>query len=175
MKKIDGGVTAPKGFKAAGLYAGIKKGGKKDMAMVYSEVPCRAAGVFTTNVVKAAPVKWDHEVVYESEFAQAVVVNSGVANACTGIEGYNCCKEMAAEAGKVLGVPGDAVLVAEHAVMRTAEMRHEDRDYAFSGAHCFSASNALQAAICSASFFDLPLPSPVGTPLMSTRKVKSLL
>ena len=80
MKKIDGGVTAPKGFKAAGLYAGIKKGGKKDMAMVYSEVPCRAAGVFTTNVVKAAPVKWDHEVVYESEFAQAVVVNSGVAH-----------------------------------------------------------------------------------------------
>ena len=117
MKKIDGGVTAPKGFKAAGLYAGIKKGGKKDMAMVYSEVPCRAAGVFTTNVVKAAPVKWDHEVVYESEFAQAVVVNSGVANACTGIEGYNCCKEMAAEAGKVLGVPGDAVLVASTGVI----------------------------------------------------------
>ena len=83
MKYIEGGVTAPKGFKAAGLYAGIKKGGKKDMAMVYSEVPCRAAGVFTTNVVKAAPVKWDYKVVHESEFAQAVVVNSGVANACT--------------------------------------------------------------------------------------------
>ena len=74
-----------------------------------------------------------------------------------------------------LKLSGDAVLVAEHAVMRAAEMRHEDRDYAFSGAHCFSASNALQAAICSASFFDLPLPSPVGTPFMSTRKVKSLL
>ena len=74
-----------------------------------------------------------------------------------------------------LKLPGDAVLVAEHAVVRAAEMRHEDRDYALSGAHFFSASNALQAAICSASFFDLPLPSPAGTPFMSTRKVKSLL
>ena len=74
-----------------------------------------------------------------------------------------------------LQLPGDAVLVAEHAVVRAAEVRHEDRDYALSGAHFFSASNALQAAICSASFFDLPLPSPTGTPLTSTRKVKSLL
>ena len=74
-----------------------------------------------------------------------------------------------------LKLSGDAVLVAEHAVVRAAEVRHENRDYALSGAHFFSASNALQAAICSASFFDLPLPSPVGTPFMSTRKVKSLL
>ena len=88
MKKTEGGVTAPEGFKAAGLYAGIKKGGKKDMAMIFSEAPCRAAGVFTTNVVKAAPVKWDYQVVHEGGAAQAVVVNSGVANACTGEEGY---------------------------------------------------------------------------------------
>ena len=117
MKYIAGGVTAPKGFKAAGLYAGIKKGGKKDMAMVYSEVPCRAAGVFTTNVVKAAPVKWDYKVVHESEFAQAVVVNSGVANACTGEEGYRYCVEMAAEVGKALNIPGDSVLVASTGVI----------------------------------------------------------
>ena len=117
MKYIEGGVTAPKGFKAAGLYAGIKKGGKKDMAMVYSEVPCRAAGVFTTNVVKAAPVKWDYKVVHESEFAQAVVVNSGVANACTGEEGYRYCVEMAAEVGKALNIPGDSVLVASTGVI----------------------------------------------------------
>ena len=117
IKKIDGGVTAPRGFKAAGLYAGIKKGEKKDMAMVYSEAPCKAAGVFTTNVVKAAPVKWDYKVVHESAYAQAVVVNSGVANACTGEEGYGYCVDMAAEAGKALGIPGDAVLVASTGVI----------------------------------------------------------
>ena len=63
MKIIDGGVTAAKGFKAAGMHAGIKKGTKKDMAMVFSSTPCAAAGVFTTNLVKAAPVKWDKEIV----------------------------------------------------------------------------------------------------------------
>ena len=117
MKRIEGGVTAPKGFQAAGLYAGIKKGHKKDMAMIFSEAPCRAAGVFTTNVVKAAPVKWDYKVVHESKFAQAVVVNSGVANACTGKEGYACCRETAGEAGKLLGIPEDAVLVASTGVI----------------------------------------------------------
>lgn len=117
MKRIEGGVTAPKGFQAAGLYAGIKKGHKKDMAMIFSEAPCRAAGVFTTNVVKAAPVKWGYKVVHESKFAQAVVVNSGVANACTGEEGYACCRETAGEAGKLLGIPEDAVLVASTGVI----------------------------------------------------------
>ena len=117
MKRIEGGVTAPKGFQADGLYAGIKKGHKKDMAMIFSEAPCRAAGVFTTNVVKAAPVKWDYKVVHESKFAQAVVVNSGVANACTGEEGYACCRETAGEAGKLLGIPEDAVLVASTGVI----------------------------------------------------------
>ena len=117
MKRIEGGVTAPKGFQAAGLYAGIKKGHKKDMAMIFSEAPCRAAGVFTTTVVKAAPVKWDYKVVHESKFAQAVVVNSGVANACTGEEGYACCRETAGEAGKLLGIPEDAVLVASTGVI----------------------------------------------------------
>ncbi len=58
MKKTDGGVTAAKGFQAAGCAAGIKKEGTMDMAMIFSEVPCHAAGTFTTNVVKAAPVKW---------------------------------------------------------------------------------------------------------------------
>ena len=64
MKIIDGGVTAAEGFQAAGLAAGIKKGNTKDMALVYSEKPCVAAGTFTTNVVKAAPVKWDQHIVY---------------------------------------------------------------------------------------------------------------
>lgn len=116
MKKIDGGVTAPKGFQATGIEAGIKKN-RKDMAMIYSEVPCQVAGVFTTNIVKAAPVKWDQEVVYHSEFAQAVVVNSGVANACTGVEGYEYCKEMAEETGKALNISMDSVLVASTGVI----------------------------------------------------------
>lgn len=116
MKRIDGGVTAPKGFMAAGVWAGIKKV-KKDMALIYSSVPCMAAGVFTTNVVKAAPVKWDKLVADESEFVQAVIVNSGVANACTGAEGYQYCMDMAKETGKALNIPQSAVFVASTGVI----------------------------------------------------------
>lgn len=61
MKIIEGGVTAAQGFEAAGVEASIKYQNRKDMAMIYSRVPCRAAGVFTSNVVKAAPVLWDTE------------------------------------------------------------------------------------------------------------------
>ncbi|MCI8465693.1 MAG: bifunctional glutamate N-acetyltransferase/amino-acid acetyltransferase ArgJ [Lachnospiraceae bacterium] len=117
MRWIEGGVTAPKGFQAAGISAGIKKGKTKDMAMVYSEVPCQAAGVFTTNVVKAAPVRWDYEVVHKSAYAQAVVVNSGVANACTGEEGLRHCAETAKAAGEALGILDRAVLVASTGVI----------------------------------------------------------
>ena len=117
MKRLEGGVTAAKGFQAAGIYAGIKKNNKSDMAMVYSEVPCIAAGTFTTNLVKAAPVKWDQKVVKESDSAQAIVVNSGVANACTGEEGYQSCMDMAKKAGEVLSIPQDAVLVASTGVI----------------------------------------------------------
>lgn len=117
MKYIDGGVTAAKGFQAAGGAAGIKKDGIKDMALVYSEVPCVAAGTFTTNVVKAAPVKWDQQIVYHHPTAQAVVCNSGVANACTGEEGFGYCKETAGTAAEVLNVPEDAVLVASTGVI----------------------------------------------------------
>ena len=75
MKKIEGGVTAAKGFEAAGVASGIRKKGRLDMAIVYSHKPCHVAGAFTTNVVKAAPVKWDQKIVKESAYAQAVVVN----------------------------------------------------------------------------------------------------
>ncbi|MDE7112645.1 MAG: bifunctional ornithine acetyltransferase/N-acetylglutamate synthase, partial [Acetatifactor sp.] len=84
MKQIEGGVTAAKGFQAAGVEAGVKYQNRKDMALICSTSPCRVAGTFTSNVVKAAPVKWDQKVVAQSPFAQAVVVNSGIANACTG-------------------------------------------------------------------------------------------
>ena len=117
ITRIEGGVTAAEGFEAAAAAAGIKYQGRDDMALVYSRVPCRAAGTFTTNVVKAAPVKWDQKVVAESPFVQAVVVNSGIANACTGAEGYGYCKETAEETAKVFGIPEEAVLVASTGVI----------------------------------------------------------
>lgn len=117
MKIIDGGVTAAKGFKAAAAAAEIKYKGRTDMAMVYSEVPCVAAGTFTTNVVKAAPVKWDQDIVYNHPSAQVVICNSGIANACTGAEGYGYCKETADAAAEILGVAADSVLVASTGVI----------------------------------------------------------
>ncbi len=116
MKKIEGGVTAARGFRAIGIAAGIKKD-KKDMAMLYSQVPCRAAGTFTTNIVKAAPVKWDQEIVYHQKTAQAVVMNSGVANACTGAEGYGYCLETAKTAADLLGIQANQVLTASTGVI----------------------------------------------------------
>ena len=117
MKKIDGGVTAAQGFEAAGVASGIRKHGRLDMAIVYSKKPCVAAGTFTTNVVKAAPVKWDQKIVKESEYAQAIVVNSGIANACTGAEGYGYCEETVQKVSDVLGIPADAVLVGSTGII----------------------------------------------------------
>lgn len=117
MVNIAGGVTAAKGFMANGLNAGIKNNIKKDMALVYSEVPCKAAGTFTTNRVKAAPVKWDYKIVHESEYVQAVVVNSGVANACTGEEGYGYCMDMSKAVGAEMNIPAESVLVASTGVI----------------------------------------------------------
>ena len=92
MKQIQGGVTAAKGFEAAGVEAAIKYQNRKDMALIVSKAPCTVAGTFTSNVVKAAPVLWDKQIVEHSAFAQAVVVNSGIANACTGRQGLSCCE-----------------------------------------------------------------------------------
>lgn len=117
MKIITGGVTAAKGFEAASVEAQIKYKNRKDMALVYSTVPCVAAGTFTTNVVKAAPVKWDQEIVYHAPAAQAVIINSGIANACTGAEGYGYCRQTAEAAAKILHVPEDSVLVASTGVI----------------------------------------------------------
>jgi len=119
MKVIDGGVTAAKGFSAYGLRVGIKEGNteKKDMAMIYSKEPCVAAGTFTTNQVKAAPVKWDSNIVENSDFVHAVVCNSGVANACTGTEGMKYCEDMAEATAKALNVGKDEVLVASTGVI----------------------------------------------------------
>ncbi len=117
MKIITGGVTAAKGFEAASVAAEIKYKNRTDMALVYSTVPCVAAGTFTTNVVKAAPVKWDQEIVYHAPAAQAVVINSGIANACTGAEGYGYCRQTAEAAAKILNIAEDSVLVASTGVI----------------------------------------------------------
>lgn len=117
MKSIEGGVTAAKGFLSASTAAEIKYKNRKDMALLYSEAPCRVAGAFTTNVVKAAPVKWDQEIVKNSTYAQAVVVNAGIANACTGAEGYGYCKDTADVAAEALQIPPEAVLVASTGVI----------------------------------------------------------
>lgn len=116
MEIISGGVTAPKGYKAAGIYAGIKKK-KKDMALVYSVVPAKAAGTFTTNLVKAAPVVWDMKIVQEYGAAQAVVLNSGVANACTGALGVENNEKMAAFMAEELGLKKEEVLTASTGVI----------------------------------------------------------
>lgn len=117
MKVRTGGVTAAKGFEAAGAEAGIKYKNRKDMAIVYSQRPCVLAGTFTSNVVKAAPVLWDKKVVEESPFGQAVIINAGIANACTGKEGYSYCDRTAKAAAKALGIPEESVLVASTGVI----------------------------------------------------------
>ena len=117
MKVIEGGVTAAKGFEAAGAQAEIKYKNRKDMAMIYSQQPCKAAGTFTRNVVKAAPVVWDKEIVTNSPYVQAVVVNAGIANACTGKQGMDYCREEAEYAGELLHIPHNAVLVGSTGVI----------------------------------------------------------
>lgn len=117
MEKIKGGVTAAKGFEASSTAAGIKYKDRTDMALIYSQVPCEAAGTFTTNVVKAAPVKWDRQVVDSGKKAQAVIVNSGIANACTGAEGFGYCRDTAEAAAKYLSVDAEGVLIGSTGVI----------------------------------------------------------
>lgn len=118
MKIIEGGITAAKGFRAAGIRAGVKPTAvKKDMAMIVSECDAVCAGTFTLNRVKAAPVKWDQQIVDSRETVRAVVVNSGVANACTGKKGMANCRLTAESAAEKLHVQTEDVLVASTGVI----------------------------------------------------------
>ena len=99
ISNIPGGVTAAKGFSAACCAAGIKYRDRTDMAMVFSSVPCAAAGVFTSNKVKAAPVLWDMNLVRSGSPAQSVVVTAGIANAATGKTDLDLCGGTAEYAG----------------------------------------------------------------------------
>ena len=117
MEQITGGITAATGFMAASCEANIKYSGRTDMAMVYSKEPCECAGTFTTNVVKAACVQWDMRIVESGKPMHAVVVNSGIANACTGQEGFDACEATARAVTDSLGVSYDSVAVASTGVI----------------------------------------------------------
>lgn len=141
MKYIHGGICVAKGFLSAGIYAGIKRQpNKRDIALIYSQSPCVAAGVFTKNLVKAAPIK-----VTETHLKlcspQAIIINSGNANACTGEQGYRDAMLMASLTASALNLPTEAVAVASTGVigvtlpmekitagivMAVSELSHED-------------------------------------------------
>lgn len=116
MRKYKGNVTTPMGFQAAGVYAGIRKE-KKDIALVYSETPCVAGGTFTTNRVKAAPVVWDMQLLHNGVPKHAVVLNSGIANACMGQQGIDDNFRMAAKAAKELGITPEQVFTASTGII----------------------------------------------------------
>ncbi|HWP82496.1 MAG TPA: bifunctional glutamate N-acetyltransferase/amino-acid acetyltransferase ArgJ [Bacteroidota bacterium] len=116
VHETHGGVTAPKGFRAAGMYCGIRKV-KKDLALIVSDVPAVAAGVFTLNKTQAAPILVDKIQLKKSQFCSAIVVNSGNANACTGERGLNDAWTMVSETAKSLKLPEDQVLVSSTGVI----------------------------------------------------------
>ena len=115
--QVEGGVCAAEGFSAASCEANIKYKNRTDMAMVFSKVPAECAGTFTTNLVKAACVQWDQKIVASKKPMQAIVVNSGIANACTGKEGFDACEATARAVEKYLGVAYDSVAVASTGVI----------------------------------------------------------
>ena len=117
MKTISGGtITSPKGFLAGAVRAGIKPSGGLDLGILYSEVSCVAAGLFTTNRIKAAPVLWCQEHIAGGK-AQAIVANAGCANACTGERGLEDAAKMASLAAKRLGIAHQDVLVVSTGVI----------------------------------------------------------
>ncbi|SFB37187.1 glutamate N-acetyltransferase [Acetitomaculum ruminis DSM 5522] len=117
MKVIEEEIKIPKGYKAAAVSAGIKKENRLDMALIFSESPCVTAGTYTTNVVKAAPVLWDKEITASDTKARAIVVNSGVANACTGKEGMLYCEDTAKTLSEKFNILPKEVLVASTGVI----------------------------------------------------------
>ena len=118
MTVIPGGVTAPAGFRAAGLHCGIKASGRKDLALLVSDTPATAAAVFTTNMAQAAPVLVSQEHLAASGGrARAVVTNSGCANACTGPQGLADAREMTVLTAQGLGCDPRDVLVASTGVI----------------------------------------------------------
>ena len=116
LTETIGGVTAPQGFRAAGVACGLKKNGQQDLMLLVAERACAVAGVFTRNVVRAAPVVYSQRIVKTGR-AQAVIINAGIANACTGEEGMAACERMAAETAAAIGLPTELVLVCSTGVI----------------------------------------------------------
>ena len=108
---LDGGITAVPGILAGGVAAGIKPSGKKDLALIYSSVPARAAAVFTQNQIKGAPVVVSQEHVRDGR-AQAILASSGCSNVCTGEQGVKDAREMTRIVGELLHVSPRQVLIA---------------------------------------------------------------
>ena len=117
MKIIKGGICAPKGFLASATEANIKYKNRTDMAMIFSKVPAISAGTYTTNLVKAAPVLWDRKITDSETYVNAIVINSGIANACTKDEGMEYCKQSANKAASELGVEENSILLASTGVI----------------------------------------------------------
>ena len=117
MKVINGGICAPKGFFASATEANIKYKNRTDMAMIFSKVPAISAGTYTTNLVKAAPVLWDRKITDSETYVNAIVINSGIANACTKDEGMEYCKQSAKKAADKLGVGENSILLASTGVI----------------------------------------------------------
>ena len=118
LRSVEGGITAPSGFRASGLHCGIKASGKPDLSLIVSDAPATAAGVFTVNLAKAAPVSLSQDHLASSNGrAHAIITNSGCANACTGPQGVADAKEMAQLAATAVGCREDHVLVASTGVI----------------------------------------------------------
>jgi len=113
----NGSVTSPKGFRACGITAGLKKSGKADMALICSDVPCVTAAAFTSNLFAAAPVVYDRETLARCGQSQAVIINSGNANACTGEQGLKDARRMAELTASRLGLDPDRVLVSSTGII----------------------------------------------------------
>ena len=114
---LNQSVTYPLGFQAAGEFIGLKKNGKKDMAVLVSDNLCVAAGCFTQNIVKAAPVTWDMDILSRNSPVKAIVINSGNANACTGKAGSDDCEAMAKKTAEAIGAETEEVLVCSTGVI----------------------------------------------------------
>lgn len=117
MNIINGGICAPKGFLASATEANIKYKNRTDMAMIFSKVPAISAGTYTKNLVKAAPVLWDRKITDSETYVNAIVINSGIANACTKDKGMEYCKQSAKKAADKLGVGEDSILLASTGVI----------------------------------------------------------
>ena len=116
MEWMSQGINAPQGFYSAASHCGIKRK-RKDMTMIMSDTPCTYAGVFTKNIVKAAPVIWNQQRLEAKDKIKGIIVNSGNANACTGTKGYSDCVNMAELYAEELGLSKEEILVSSTGVI----------------------------------------------------------